>query len=192
MIKYWKYKPLGRVDFHLLDQMDLAVLNDLVRPGWKCDKDRCICTHMHTVKYVQKNPNTYVISLPLVQVTHVQFPLLDQADQLDLHHPEERTKKAQWEIVATTYQTHQTVLLLCCFVSTCLFYYQLIMFYLLTFGPVMDRPGCPGRPTWPGIPRSPWKTVWIGNLWSSLLWNKSTKELMFVFSHKSGWGGINI
>lgn len=54
---------------------------------------------------------------------------------------------------------------------------QLIVFYLLTFGPVMDRPGCPGRPTWPGIPRSPWKGVWIGNLWSSLLWNKSAEDL---------------
>lgn len=23
----------------------------------------------------------------------------------------------------------------------------------------MDRPGCPGMPCWPGIPRSPWKEI---------------------------------
>lgn len=29
--------------------------------------------------------------------------------------------------------------------------------YLLTFGPDTERPGCPGMPCWPGVPRSPCK-----------------------------------
>lgn len=29
--------------------------------------------------------------------------------------------------------------------------------YLFTFGPDMERPGCPCVPCWPFIPRSPWK-----------------------------------
>lgn len=29
----------------------------------------------------------------------------------------------------------------------------------ITFAPAMDRPGCPGMPCWPGIPRSPWKEI---------------------------------
>lgn len=31
----------------------------------------------------------------------------------------------------------------------------MIHFYVFTLGPDMDRPGCPGMPSWPGIPRSP-------------------------------------
>lgn len=41
-------------------------------------------------------------------------------------------------------------------------------FDLYTFGPDMDRPGCPGMPCCPGIPRSPWKCL--------------QKPLIFIFA----------
>lgn len=110
-----------------------------------------------------------VMCLPLDQVIHGLFPQQDQGDQQGLHHPGEKTVKSQWWIVATFFSAalqriklYLAVLLAACCLSTSVPRFMcrdslMIRFYLFTFGPDMDRPGCPGMPSWPGIPRSPWK-----------------------------------
>lgn len=93
--------------------------------------------------------------LPLDQEARGLFLLCVREDQKDLHPPGKKNYKAirknctQLSCVrisggscATSSSANINVKTHLC---------------VITFGPDMDRPGCPGKPCCPGNPRSPWK-----------------------------------
>lgn len=104
--------------------------------------------------------------LPLVQVIHGLFPQLVQGDQQDRGHPGDSTIKTQlWQVehffliasnsIWQSFWLPATYYLVPIILGDSL----MICSYLFTFGPDIDRPGCPGMPSWPGIPRSPCKML---------------------------------